>query len=82
MNEPEQTRDPVSVAWHHHAGDWARVPAPETIAACRAVASDARLLRLVRQLGLERQLTRYATGTAFLDLVKKLTNDPRARSRR
>jgi hypothetical protein len=66
--------DPISIEYHSRAGT---CPSPEVIAACRAIASDERLFKLIRQLSLERTLRRYSRGSKFLELVRLLVNDPR-----
>ena len=46
------------------------VPAPSIFAACRRIATDEALIRLVNRLDWEGTLTRYAEGDKFLRLVE------------
>ena len=69
---------PEAYADHEHADlvfeTWREytpsVPAPSILAACRRVASDEALIRLVNRLAWEGTLTRYAEGDKFLRLVE------------
>jgi hypothetical protein len=63
----DPSRDPVYEAWV--AYDPARVPLPSVIAACRALTTDAALIRLVNRLAWDGHIAAYAEGQMFLDLV-------------
>lgn len=73
---PEQ--DAVTRAWLERLADPAVIPRPEIIIAARRLADDDRLVRLVRQVALEKRLLYYAHADRFLWLVEKVTGRKRS----
>lgn len=64
---PDASADPVYEAWV--AYDPVHVPLPSVLTACRALADDATLTRLVNRLAWDGRLAACSSGRLFLDLV-------------
>jgi hypothetical protein len=61
-------RDRIFEEWSAFAPG--HVPAPSVIAACREVANEETILRLVRRLAFESKLVDYSKADHFFQLVK------------